>query len=154
MNPQMVVMSKWFEHLTLNVVLRMIAGKRCFNNVVNGGEAGRSTTSAIRKLMRLLAWATVASDVIPFLEWLDLKGHLSTMKLVSKELDSIKESWVEEHKAGLDSEASRRQDFIDVMLTKIKDASPFGYSRQTIIKATVLVCFFFLFYLYLHKAPS
>ena len=34
---------------------------------------------AISKLKRLLG-ATVASDVIPFLEWVDLKGHLSSMK--------------------------------------------------------------------------
>ena len=140
-------------HLTLNVVLRMITGKIYFNNIVNGGEEGRSTISAIRKLMRLLR-ASVASDVIPFLEWLDLKGHLSSMKLVSKELDSIIERWIEEHKGGLNGEASGRPDIINVMLTKIKDASPFGYSRQTIIKATVLVCFFFLFYLYLYREPS
>ncbi|RVW76299.1 hypothetical protein CK203_057670 [Vitis vinifera] len=28
-------------------------------------------------------------DVIPFLEWVDLQGHLSSMKLVAKELDSL-----------------------------------------------------------------
>ena len=27
-NPKKVVMSVWFEHLTFNVVLRMVAGKR------------------------------------------------------------------------------------------------------------------------------
>ena len=66
------------------------------------------------------------------------------------------ESLVEEHKGGLDSDASGRQDFIDVMLNKIKDASLFGNWRQTIIKATVLVFFLFFIYifLYLHRAPS
>ena len=48
----------------------------------------------------------MASDVIPFIELVDLKGHLSSMKLVSKELDSILQSWVEEHIGRLNSEGS------------------------------------------------
>ena len=77
----------------------------------------------------------------------DLKGHLSSMKHVSKELDSLLQSWVDEHIGRLNSEASRREDFIDVMLTKLKDASLFGYSRQTIIKATILVHIVFFFFI-------
>ena len=114
----------------------------------------RAAIEAIKKFIRLFG-VTVASDVIPFLELVDLKGHLSSMKLVSKELDSILQSWVEEHIGRLNSEGSRRQDFIDVMLTKLKDTSLFDYSRQTIIKATVLVrIVFFFIYQYLYRAPS
>ncbi|RVW62150.1 Protopine 6-monooxygenase [Vitis vinifera] len=136
-NPKKVVISEWFEHLTFNVVLRMVAGKRYFNNVVHGGEEARSAIAAIKKVL-LLVGASVASDVIPFLEWVDLQGHLSSMKLVAKEMDSLIESWVKEHTGRLNSEASSSLDFIDIMLTKLKDASLFGYSRETIIKATVL----------------
>ena len=91
-NSKKVVMSEWFEHLTFNVVLTMIAGKRYFNDVVHGGEEARSAIAAIKKFMSL-SGAFVASDVIPFLEWVDLQGHLSSMKLVAKELDSLIESW-------------------------------------------------------------
>ena len=67
----------------------MIVGKRYFNNLVHGGtEEARSAIEAIKKFIRVFG-VTVASDVIPFLELVDLKGHLSSMKLVSKELDSI-----------------------------------------------------------------
>ena len=150
-NPQKVVMGEWFEYLTFNVILRMIAGKRYFNNLVHGGtEEARSAIAAIKKFIRL-SGVTVASDVIPFLELVDLKGHLSSMKHVSKELDSLLQSWLDEHIGRLNSEAS-----IDVMLTKLKDASLFDCWRQTIIKATILVhiVFFFFFYLYLYRAPS
>ncbi|KAJ9687539.1 hypothetical protein PVL29_016144 [Vitis rotundifolia] len=136
-NPKKVVISEWFEHLNFNVVLRMIAGKRYFNNVVHGGEEAGSATAAIKKLVPP-AGAFVASDLIPFLEWVDLQGHLSSMKQVAKEMDSVLESWVEEHTGRFNTEASSRQDFIDIMLTKLKDACLFGYSRDTIIKATVL----------------
>ena len=143
-NPKKVVISEWFEHLNFNVVLRMVAGKRYFNNVVHGGEEAGSATAVIKKLVPL-AGAFVASDVIPFLEWVDLQGHLSSMKQVAKEMDSVLESWVEEHTGRLNTEASSRQDFVDIMLTKLKDASLFGYSRETIIKATVMVCFFYIY---------
>ena len=147
-NSKRVVMSEWFEHLTFNVVLTMIAGKRYFNDVVHGGEEARSAIAAIKKFMSL-SGAFVASDVIPFLEWVDLQGHLSSMKLVAKELDSLIESWVEEHRGRLNREASSRLDLIDVMLTMLKGASLFHYSRETIIKATVVVCFFISIYLFI-----
>ena len=111
---------------------------------MHGGEEAGSAIAAIKKLVPL-AGAFVASDLIPFLEWVDLQGHLSSMKQVAKEMDSVLESWVEEHTGRLNTEASSRQDFIDIMLTKLKDASLFGYSRETIIKATVMVCFFYIY---------
>ena len=116
---------------------------------MHGGEEAGSATAVIKKLVPL-AGAFVASDLIPFLEWVDLQGHLSSMKQVAKEMDSVLESWVEEHTGRLNTEASSRQDFIDIMLTQLKDASLFGYSRETIIKATVLVCFFISTCLFLH----
>ena len=71
------------------------------------------------------------------------------MKDVAKELDSIVGIWIEEHKGKLNS----GRDFIDVLLVKLGDASLFGYSRETVIKATVLVClllsFYFLFIYFL-----
>ncbi|KAL6328864.1 hypothetical protein AAG906_003881 [Vitis piasezkii] len=47
-----------------------------------------SALAAIKKFLSLVG-AFVVSDVIPFLEWVDLQGHLSSMKLVAKELDSL-----------------------------------------------------------------
>ena len=70
------------------------------------------------------------------------------MKDVAKELDSIVGIWIEEHKGKLNS----GRDFIDVLLAKLGDASLFGYPRETVIKATVLVClllsFLFIFILF------
>ena len=149
-NPPKVVMCEWFEHLNFNVILMMVAGKRYFNNVVHGGDEARSTMASLKKLVPLVG-TPVVSDAIPFLECLDLQGHLSSMKDVAKELDSIVGIWIEEHKGKLNS----GRDFIDVLLAKLGDASLFGYPRETVIKATVLVCLllsflfiFILFYLF------
>ncbi|RVW67113.1 hypothetical protein CK203_063885 [Vitis vinifera] len=91
-----VVMSEWFEHLTFNVVLTMIAGKRYFNDVVHGGEEARSAIAAIKKFMSL-------SGAL----WHQIK-------------------LVEEHRGRLNGEASSRLDLIDVMLTMLKGASCFA----------------------------
>ena len=140
-NPQKVVMCEWFEHLNFNVILMTVAGKRYFNNVVYGGDEARSTMASLKKLVPLVG-TPVVSYAIPFLECLNLQGHLSSMKDVAKELDSIVGIWIEEHKGKLNS----GRDIIDVLLAKLGDASLFGYSRETVIKATVLVCLLLCFY--------
>ncbi|XP_068655287.1 demethylepipodophyllotoxin synthase-like [Aristolochia californica] len=67
--------------------LRAIAvGKRYFgSNITADLEEARRAKQAIGELFVLLG-AFVASDADPFLEWLDLKGHISAMKRVFKEL--------------------------------------------------------------------
>lgn len=141
-------MSEWFEHLTFNVVLRIMAGKRTFSNIVHGSMEARSTVEAIKKLISQLG-VFVPSDAIPFLEFLDLQGHLKSMNLVAKEMDMVVDGWIEEHKEKLKSNEPRsRQDFIDIMLTKL-EPSMFGHSRDTIIKATVVVCLFIFIHLFL-----
>lgn len=138
-SPVEVVMSEWFEHLTFNFILRMIAGKRYFDNAVHGNKEARGAIAAIKKYLSLSA-AFVPSDVFPFLKPLDLKGYLRSMKHVADELDSLVGTWVEEHVARLKSEPRSRQDFIDVLLSAVQDTSMFGYDRETVIKATIGVC--------------
>ncbi|XP_034690478.1 cytochrome P450 CYP82D47-like [Vitis riparia] len=134
-NPIKVAMSEWLEQLTFNVVLRMVAGKRYVGNGVHGNEEARHAIAVIKKFMSLTG-AFVASDVIPFVEWMDLQGHLGSMKRVAEQLDPFVEGWVEEHVTKLKSDPGSRQDFIDVMLSVLKDNSIFGHTRETVIKAT------------------
>ncbi|KAJ9692887.1 hypothetical protein PVL29_011811 [Vitis rotundifolia] len=135
-HPVKVVMSEWFQHLCFNIVLKMIAGKRYFNTSGHGNEEARRAIATIQKLLSL-AGAFVLSDAIPGVEWMDSQGYLGSMKRVAKEVDSLVGGWVEEHEMRFNSEGSKRQDFIDVMLSVLEDTSMFGHSRETVIKATV-----------------
>ena len=57
-------------------------------------------------------------------------------------MDTLVGSWVEEHTMRrAKSEPIDKPDFIDVMLSVIEDDGMFGHTRDTIIKATTLVCF-------------
>ena len=138
-HPVKVVMSEWFQHLSFNIVLKMIAGKRYFNTSGHGNEEPRRAIATIQEFLSL-AGAFVLSDAIPGVEWMDLQGYLGSMKRVAKEVDSLVGGWVEEHEMRLNREGNKRQDFIDVMLSVLEDTSMFGHSRETVIKATKMVC--------------
>jgi hypothetical protein len=90
----------------------------------------------------------VVSDALPFLWWLDLKGHERAINMTAKELDSILGGWPKEHRQTRVSgevKAEGEQDFIDVMLSLEEEGqlSNFLYDADTSIKSTCLVCFFF-----------
>ncbi|KAI8574228.1 hypothetical protein RHMOL_Rhmol01G0338500 [Rhododendron molle] len=84
-----------------------------------------------------------SSNVIPYplLTWVDWGGKLRNVKRVMRELDDIIHSWIDEHVVERrEREEGDEEDFIDVMLSKIEEGGNYGHTRETIIKATVLVC--------------
>ncbi|XP_077216534.1 strychnine-10-hydroxylase-like [Tasmannia lanceolata] len=136
-NPVKVDMKRWFGDLMFNVVVMMITGKRYFgySDECEEGEA-RQVQQAVHKLMHLTG-LFVVSDALPFLEWMDLGGHLSAMKKTAREFDSVLVSWLEEHRRKrISGKAGGDQDFIDVMLSILESAEIPGYDLDTAIKAT------------------
>lgn len=143
--PLLVELKQWLEDLTLNVVVRMVAGKRYFGSAAacDDGEA-RRCQKAINQFFHLIGIFLV-SDALPFLWWLDLQGHERAMKKTAKELDAILEGWLEEHRqrksdsSGIKAEGE--QDFIDVMLSLQEEGqlSHFKHDANTSIKSTCLV---------------
>ncbi|KAM4129609.1 hypothetical protein ACJW30_01G036400 [Castanea mollissima] len=141
--PLLVDLKHWLEELTLNVVVRMVAGKRYFGSSAasDSGEA-RRCQKAINQFFHLIG-IFVVSDALPFLGWLDLQGHEKAMKKTAKELDSILGGWLEEHRQKRVSgevKANGEQDFIDVMLSLQEEGqlSNFQYDADTSIKSTCL----------------
>ncbi|KAF8402137.1 hypothetical protein HHK36_013089 [Tetracentron sinense] len=135
-----VLMNDWFEHLTFNMVIMTIARKRYFGNVDAEIESEASQfRKAIREFM-YLAGVFVVSDALPYLEWMDLQGYVSSMKRNIEELDTLIASWVEEHIQKRDfSESKGEPDFIDTMLSILsEDTLLSNHKRDTIIKATAL----------------
>ncbi|KAJ0096883.1 hypothetical protein Patl1_28808 [Pistacia atlantica] len=136
----MVDMKQWFGDLTHNIVLRMIGGKRYFGaNADCEEDEARRCQKVMRKFFFLFG-VFVLSDAIPFLGWLDFNGYEKTMKRTAKELDTLIEGWLEEHKKRrlLSGERKEERDFMDVMLNVLEDANISGYDAYTINKATCL----------------
>ncbi|MBA0791015.1 hypothetical protein Gohar_015621 [Gossypium harknessii] len=146
-NPKLVISQK-LEALTLNTIMRLMAGKRYFWDTTDGedDEEAAHVAKVIKDFMYVSGLIS-PSEVVPFLGWMDsmFMGQVKSMKRVAREIDSIVGEWVEEHKLKrLKSEAKPENtpDFIDIMLSAIEEDSMFGYSRETIIKANVMVIFF------------
>ncbi|WMV36119.1 hypothetical protein MTR67_029504 [Solanum verrucosum] len=68
-----------------------------------------------------------------------LSRRIKSMKKLSEEMDKIVTSWIDEHLMKRElAIKDDDQDFIDVMLSKIDEQFMYGYTRETIIKATIL----------------
>lgn len=137
-------MKQWFGNLTLNVILRMVAGKRYAIGGTAGGDEGKvqRCLKAMRDMFRL-AGLFVMADAVPFMEWLDVGGHQKAMKRTAKEMDSIFQEWLEEHRQKKEETSSGgvnvEQDFMDVLLSVLDDSKAGDVDADTINKATTMV---------------
>ncbi|XWS76055.1 hypothetical protein CRYUN_Cryun01aG0144500 [Craigia yunnanensis] len=139
-----IAISHKFEALTLNTIMRLVAGKRYFSDADGEDDEEAAHVTKVIKDFMYVSGLFAPSEVIPFLGWMDsiFTGQVKSMKHVAKEIDSIVGRWVEEHKLKrLKSEPGDSQDFIDLLLSAIEEDSMFGYTRETIIKATVMNLF-------------
>ncbi|KAA8528589.1 hypothetical protein F0562_035944 [Nyssa sinensis] len=139
-NKVKVEMKRWFAGLSLNMVVRMLVGKRYFLEEENGVGFQK----AINKLFEQPGMFLV-SDAFPFLRWFDLGGSEKAMKKTAKEVDFIAQGWLDEHrrKRNCGQVKGDQQDFMDVLLSmfdgdKADEDLPAGFDVDTIIKATCM----------------
>ncbi|KAG6766897.1 hypothetical protein POTOM_028074 [Populus tomentosa] len=135
-----VDMKQWFGELTLNIVLRMVGGKRYVGPSADGEESESRRNQKVMRDFVCLFGVFVLSDAIPFLGWLDFNGYEKTMKRTAKELDILVGGWLEEHKQRrlLGGKEKQEQDFMDAMLKILEKANIAGFDGDTINKATCL----------------
>ncbi|KFK29810.1 hypothetical protein AALP_AA7G181800 [Arabis alpina] len=143
--PVMVDLKTWLEDMTLNMIVRMVAGKRyfgCGSVSSEDTDEARQCKKAIAKFFHLIGIFTV-SDAFPTLTWFDLQGHEKKMKRTGSELDVILERWIENHKQQRNDSGTKENndsDFIDVMLSLAEQGklSHLQYDADTSIKSTCL----------------
>ncbi|KAK8608620.1 hypothetical protein V6N13_024037 [Hibiscus sabdariffa] len=131
----LVEMKSWFKDVTLNVILRIIVGKR----IPNSGEIDNETVKWKKSLDEFtkISGKFVVSDTLPFLRWFDIGGDEKSMRKIAEELDRVMEGWLREHKQKrVEDEANSEEDFMGVMLSLLRDAEE--HDADTINKATSL----------------
>ncbi|WCJ35336.1 cytochrome P450 family 82 subfamily C polypeptide 4 [Euphorbia peplus] len=139
--PVLVDVKEWSAALTLNVIVRMVAGKRYSDG--SDSEEAVLCRETIAEFFRLLG-VFLVSDAIPCLWWWDVMGSVKEMKKTGKDLDGILEGWVNEHRRrrGVSPEAKveKEVDFIDSMLSLEEQGKleGFAFDANTSIKATCL----------------
>ncbi|GAB4841455.1 hypothetical protein Ancab_039709 [Ancistrocladus abbreviatus] len=137
-----VDMGEMLHHLTINVISKLVARKRYFGNIEDGNDEEAQKIRRVIKEFNHVAWSNVLSDLFPFsfLEWLDPQGLIKLMKRIAKDIDSIIQGWIDEHrqKKRLVNEMETEQDFIDLMQSVLeKGAITSEYTNETIIKSTI-----------------
>ncbi|XP_010437977.1 PREDICTED: cytochrome P450 82C4-like [Camelina sativa] len=144
--PVMVDLKRWLDNMTLNMIVRMVAGKRYFGGVVGSEssedtEEARQCKMAISKFFHLIGIFTV-SDAFPRLRWFDFQGHEKEMKQTGSELDVILERWIDNHRQERKVSGTKENDsdFIDVMLSLAEQGklSHLQYDANISIKSTCL----------------
>nr|WET52751.1 cytochrome P450 82D365 [Callicarpa americana] len=132
-----VEMKEWFGDLNLNVVLRMVVGKRFFGSSGDSGDQARRCQRVMRDFFHLVGVAVVG-DALPYLGWLDIGGYEKKMKETSKELDLLVGQWLEEHRdKEFSGKGKEQEDFMDVMLSVVRGTKlQSQYDADTIIKST------------------
>ncbi|KAH7524022.1 hypothetical protein FEM48_Zijuj06G0074300 [Ziziphus jujuba var. spinosa] len=138
-----VEMRRWFGDVNLNIIFRMVVGKRYVGATTPSEmEESERCRKALRDFFKL-GGGFVISDALPFLRWLDLGGHGKAMKQTAKELDDVLERWLKQHKQKRVSRSGEIHDFMDLMLSVLDEAedhqSPSTYDSDTINKATCLL---------------
>ncbi|KAH9605208.1 hypothetical protein KSS87_018156 [Heliosperma pusillum] len=126
-----VEMKCWFNDLSLNNIVRIIAGKSL--KEFYQGEDYDKISMAIRDFFELAA-TFVPADALPFLRWFDIGGYEKTMKNVAKEIDLVAQQWLEEHQS---KGAEEKKDFMAVLLGILQpgNENAFGYESDVVIKA-------------------
>nr|GMD12258.1 cytochrome P450 82C4-like [Ipomoea batatas] len=146
-----VDMNEWFRQLTLNLIVKIVAGKRFKFKVKEDDDCDEYKEAQhiieVFKEFMYLNGQFVFGDAFPFwiVRWVEFQRRVvKDMGRIMKELDTILQRWVDEH---VDARRKRspaagndHQDFIDVMLSMIDDdfARGLAYPPEIIIKATGL----------------
>ncbi|TQE12401.1 hypothetical protein C1H46_002054 [Malus baccata] len=137
-----VHMTELLEHLTFNINVKLIAGKRFTAGQYNEKNSDVWRFERALKEALHLFGVFVWSDAMPCFGWLDsLFGHVSSMKKCFKELDYVLGKWLEEHQQRrLESKTNRvESDLMDVLISNFKEDEISGHCRDNVIKATALV---------------
>nr|GMD75289.1 cytochrome P450 CYP82D47-like [Ipomoea batatas] len=128
-------MKEWFGKLTMDIMTKILFGQRY-------DEEGNQTVVTIRRFFDLLG-ASVVGDYLPWLRWLDIGGHEKAMKETVKEMDSLMDGWIQEHKRKRNTKSKQEEDFMDGLLSSFhgdgddKDI-PEHFDADTIVKATCM----------------
>nr|XP_017233356.1 PREDICTED: cytochrome P450 82C2-like [Daucus carota subsp. sativus] len=134
-----VELTEKFKDLTMNIMVRMLAGKSYFGNGECKNEESKEIQKGLEDYLNM-AGLFMVSDAAPLFGWIDsLTGYKGKMKKTTAVMDNLLEGWVKEHKQTrkLSLINESEQDFIHVMLS-IMESDPDAQISDTTIKGTCL----------------
>ncbi|KAJ9567437.1 hypothetical protein OSB04_003403 [Centaurea solstitialis] len=125
-----------FQELTLNVMMRMISGKRYFNGEMDDKEGKRFREIAKETFM--VAGASNLVDHLPVLSWFGVKGFEKRMVSLQKKRDSFIQDLIDQsrNRKPKDIKDNKKKTMIEVLLV-LQETNP-DYYTDELIKSFVL----------------
>ncbi|XP_072951930.1 cytochrome P450 81Q32-like [Typha angustifolia] len=121
--------SRLFE-LSLNVMMRIMAGKRYFGEAAEGSEDARQFREVVEEIFGR-GGATTLSDFLPILGL--FQGVNKAMKRLNAVIDDFSQRLVDEHKKeNKDNQGERKKKTMIDHLLSLRETEPDSYSDQTI----------------------
>lgn len=119
---QIVDMKSTFFELTLNVMMRMIAGKRYYGENITELEEARQFKEIVTETFEL-SGATNIVDFLPFLKWVGLNKVEKRLVTLQGKRDRFMQDLIEERRRRRSDSASkeRSRTMIDVLLSMQED---------------------------------
>ncbi|KAK4438520.1 Trimethyltridecatetraene synthase [Sesamum alatum] len=119
---QPVLLKDYLSIMTLNVISRMVLGKRYLDKDIDNAVVSPEEFQKMLDELFLLNGVINVGDLIPWISFLDLQGYVKRMKIVSKKFDRFLEHVLDEHeerRRSVDGYVSR--DMVDVLLELAED---------------------------------
>ncbi|KAI5325280.1 hypothetical protein L3X38_034354 [Prunus dulcis] len=129
-----VELKSMFLDLTLNVIMRMVAGKRYYGE---DGSVDKEEARQFREIMEeIFAYGGAGNpaDFLPILNWVgSVHGYEKKVMKLARRTDALLQGLIDEHR----SEGRNGSTMIDHLLS-LQESQPENYSDQT-IKGLILV---------------
>lgn len=142
-------MKSAFFELTLNVMMRMIAGKRYYGDKVAGGleHEAKKFQEMVSETFRLGGASNIV-DFLPVLGWIGFGGVEKKLKILHEKRERFMQGLVEEHRrrrrrmsddSGKNDnlEEGRKKNMIEILLS-LQESEPEYYTDE-LIRSLMLV---------------
>ncbi|EEF38931.1 cytochrome P450 81Q32 [Ricinus communis] len=118
--------------LSLNTIMRMVAGKRYYGEDVTAKDEGEA--KIFREMITEIfeyAGASYLGDYLPILKWIDPRGFLKKVASLHVRTDVLLQGLIDEHRGGYKGNIEGRNTMISHLLS-LQESEPENYSDQVI----------------------
>lgn len=112
-------MKSIFFQFMLNIMMRMIGGKRYYGENIVGGEEGKRFREIVDETFRM-SGASNMEDFVPAMKWLGVSGLEKRMVVLKEKRDGFMQGVIEERRAMVDGselEGEGKKTMVEVLLS-------------------------------------
>ncbi|GMN74377.1 hypothetical protein TIFTF001_053842, partial [Ficus carica] len=125
--------------LTLNVMMRTIAGKRYYGESVAEVEEARTFQDIVKETFRM-GTASNISDFLPFMKLLGTSDYEKKLIELQRKRDDFMQYLIEEHRKNMGKIREDRMKTMSEVLLKLQESEP-DYYTDDMIRGLLLVLF-------------